>query len=317
MKHALIAAGLAACIWLTAARVEAQSLTVQYMEGNAAQRTTGAWTSLSIGDQLSLDASVKLERLALVQLKSPGSSIASITLTQPGTYALRTVVAAGASLRSAGAVQAAAIAFSRVLKGTGKRVDAVGGVRSEMPREDIQGLLDDKASSAVDPGPETPEVTPARRAIDLARDLIASAGYDRAISVLWDAIPAASADEAREAHFYLACAQELAGDGRSALAALAAAAPKSGDPWAADSVLLGARLLEDSFAWAQARDLLLEAGTSLQWDEQRAPTYLFLLALAYHGTAEKEQRDLVAEKLISLDPESDLGVAAARLREMP
>lgn len=318
MKHAWVIAAFTAGLALAAGRLQAQVLTVQYMEGTASQRTDGPWAALSIGDQVSLDATVKLEKLALVQLKAPSAATASITLTQPGTYALRRLVAAGASLRSAGAVQAAAVAFSRVLRGTGKRVDAVGGVRSEvMPREDVQGLLGEGASVDYGPAPDTPEVTPARTAIEWARDLISSADYQGAISELWAAIPSASPDEAREAFFYLASAQELSGDVRSALSALEAASPKSGDEWAPDSVLLGARLLEDSFAWAQARDLLLKAGTSLQWDEQRAQTYLFLLALAYQGTGEKEQRDLVAERVVSLDPASDLGVAASRLREMP
>jgi len=335
MRRAWIAAGMLAGFVLLAARAEAQageagaqpgaqpgalpgiqSLAVQYMEGNAAQRTGGAWSALSIGDQLPLDASVKLERFALVQLKAPGSSI---TLTQPGTYVLRDVVAAGASLRSAGAVEAAAVAFSRVLRGTGKPVNAVGGVRSEvMPREDF-GIDSAGAGPAESPPSDTaPAVTPAGATIRMARDLIAMEHYQEAIDQLRDAVPiTASPDEGREASFYLASAYELAGDARSALAALNAASPKSSDEWAPDSVLLGARLLEDTFAWAQARDLLLKAGTSLRYDEERAATFLFLLAVAYRGTGEKELQDAVLERIVSMDPTSDLALAAARLQATP
>ncbi len=317
MKRAWFAVGLLAGFLLLAGHAGAQSLTVSYMEGTASRQAGNSWTALSIGDQVPLDAAVKLEKLALVHFKAPG---ASITLTQPGTYVLRKLVEASASLRSAGAVEAAAIAFSRVLKGTGKRVDAVGGVRSEqMPREDFDGIWDEGGppGDSAPPSDTASSVTPAGAAIRTARDLIAMESYQEAIDRLTAAIPAASPDESREASFYLASAYELAGDARSALAALNAAAPKGEEEWAPDAVLLGARLLEDTFAWAQARDLLLKAGAFLRYDEERAPTYLFLLALAYRGTGEKEQQDIVLERIVSMVPASDLGLAAARLRETP
>ncbi|HTZ50369.1 MAG TPA: hypothetical protein VMF68_01860, partial [Spirochaetia bacterium] len=100
MKRAWMAAALVAGLAAAAARLPAQSLVVLYLEGSAAQRTDGAWAPLSIGDELSASTSVRLEKLSLVQLRTPGSSIAAITLTQPGTYALRTVLASSASLRS-------------------------------------------------------------------------------------------------------------------------------------------------------------------------------------------------------------------------
>jgi len=329
MKRAWVVAGLLTGLLLVSAEVGAQasgqagapasatSLTVSYMEGTASQQRGSSWLALSIGDQLPLDATVKLERLALVNFKSPA---ASITLTQPGTYLLRNLVEASASLRSAGALEAAAIAFSRVLKGTGKRVDAVGGVRSEvMPREDFNDIWDEGGppGDSSPPSDTTPAVSPAGAAIRLARDLIAAESYQEAIDQLQAVIPTASEPEAREASFYLASACELSGDARSALAALSAASPKGDEEWAPDSVLLGARLLEDTFAWAQARDLLLKVGASLRHDEQRATTYLFLLALAYRGTGEKEKQDLVLDRIFALDPTSDLGQAAWKLRQAP
>ena len=321
MKHAWFAAALLSGFLFTSAQAGAQAsttaLTVSYMEGTASQRTGSSWSVLSIGDQVPLDAAVKLERLALVHFKAPG---ASITLTQPGTYILRNLVEASASLRSAGAMEAAAIAFSRVLRGTGKPVNAVGGVRSEvMPREDFNSIRDDGGppGDSAPPSDSAPAVTPAGAAIRTARDLISMESYQEAIDQLRDVDLMASTKESREASFYLASAYELAGDARSALAALGRASPKGDEEWAPDAVLLGARLLEDTFAWAQARDLLLKAGASLRWDEQRAPTYLFLLALAYRGTGEKEQQDIVLERIVSMDPASDLALAAARLRETP
>jgi len=306
MKRAWMAAALVAGLAAAAARLPAQSLVVLYLEGSAAQRTDGAWAPLSIGDELSAGASVRLEKRSLVQLRTPGSSIAAITLTQPGTYALRTVLASSASLRSTGALRAAAIGFSRVLSGAGTRMDAVGGVRTEnVPVEDFGELGVDGTSST-----EAPAADP----IASARELIANADYAGAARILHDAIPSASADRAREMSFYLASALELDGDVRGAMAALRAAPPRGSDDWALDATLLGARLLEDSFAWAQARDLLVKAGAAGA-DTERAPTYFFLLALAYRGTGERSEEAAALDRVVALDPSSELGRTAYRLRQ--
>ncbi len=311
MKRArliLVALGLA----LVGALAGGQSLTVQYIEGSASQPNGTSWSVLSIGDTVPLGASVKLERFGLVQLQAPG---ASITLTQPGTYRIQDLVAARSALRSAGAVQAAAVAFSRVLTGRGRMVNAVGGVRSEMiPPGDFGESGAAGSSADAVPAPE-PAPDPAHAAISQANDLISSEQYADAIGVLQQAIGEASGNEARELSFYLASAFELNGDPRSALAALKAASPRGTDDWAADSVLLGARLLEDTFAWAAARDLLLKAGDTLAIDEERAPGYYFLLALAYRGTGERAKESMTLNTVISLDPESDLGMAASKLKE--
>jgi tetratricopeptide (TPR) repeat protein len=301
---------------LVGANAGGQSLTVQYVEGSASQRNAGTWSSLSIGDTVPLSASVKLERLGLVQLRAPGSAI---TLAQPGTYVIKDLVAAGAALRSAGAVEAAAVAFSRVLRGSGKMVNAVGGVRSEMAPP-LRGNFDSGGAGGSAGGEEAapsepaPEPDPAHAAIDQARDLIASGNYGDAITTLRDAIPNASESEAREGSFYLASAFELNGDARSALAALKAANPRGTDDWAPDSILLGARLLEDTYAWAPARDLLVKAGNALAIDQERAPIYYFLLALAFRGTGEAAREKAALDAVVALDPESDMALAATRLR---
>jgi tetratricopeptide (TPR) repeat protein len=302
---------------LAGANAGGQSLTVQYVEGSASQRNAGTWSALSIGDAVPLSASVKVERLGLVQLRAPGSSI---TLTQPGTYSIKDVVAASAALRSAGAVEAAAVSFARVLSGRGTMVNAVGGVRSEMAPplggEPDTGGVSGSSFDSVEAAPSepAPEPDPAHAAMDRARDLIASGQYQEAITALQDAIPQASESEAREASFYLASAFELNGDARSALVALKAANPKGTDDWAPDSILLGARLLEDTFAWAQARDLLVRAGTTIAIDQERAATYYFLLALAYRGTGEAAREKAALDNVVALDPGSDLALAAERLR---
>jgi len=99
-----------------------------------------------------------------------------------------------------------------------------------------------------------------------------------------------------------------------AMAALRAAPPRGSDDWALDATLLGARLLEDSFAWAQARDLLVKAGAAGA-DRERAPTYFFLLALAYRGTGERSEEAAALDRVVALDPSSELGRTAYRLRQ--
>ena len=87
----------------------AQGVMVDYLEGKASQRANGAWSLLSIGDTVPLDGSVKLEEHSMLQLKGQG---ASFTISQPGTYGLRSLANARAALRAAGAGAAVAVAFT-------------------------------------------------------------------------------------------------------------------------------------------------------------------------------------------------------------
>jgi len=70
-------------------------------------------------------------------------------------------------------------------------------------------------------------------------------------------------------------------------------------------------------AGAQGAVVELKDGGKLAVDEERAPTYFFLLALAYRGSGDATRQKLCLDKVVSLAADTDLGVSAARLRDVP
>jgi hypothetical protein len=138
---------------VSGAQAAPQGATVDYVDGSASQGVKGSWVSLTIGEALPADALVKLEDHSLLQLKTAGTTI---TLVQPGTYAVKDLLTTRASLRAAGAGTAVAAAFSKILRGTGRSAGTAGGVRAETmerqapaeaPTDSGTELLDDLAGT--------------------------------------------------------------------------------------------------------------------------------------------------------------------------
>ena len=77
--------------------------------------------------------------------------------------------------------------------------------------------------------------------------------------------------------YNLACAYSLSGDTRAALKHAAGLQPSSADEWASDFIILKAKLLVDSNAFAQEIAWLTQSGNDLSGDAQRAAIYNFLL----------------------------------------
>ena len=306
MRLRVVLPSVLAFFALTAVQLAAQEASVDYMEGTASQRIAASWSALSVGDTIPLDGSVKLEEHSLVQLKAGG---ATITLSQPGTYAIRKLLAARASLPAAGTAQALAFAFWRVVRGSKERLDEAGGIRAEkMPPGE---------GDVAPTGASTPEDVTEQSSIEKGKWQINSGEYQDAIDSLLEAVEKSSPGETSEARYYLATAYSLSGDTRRALGALSGAAPSGTEEWAPDFILLRAKLLVDTFAFADAAALLTKAGPMLARDEERAPTYFFLLALAYRGTGDIARQSLCLDKVIALAAETDLGVTAAELRRLP
>jgi tetratricopeptide (TPR) repeat protein len=149
--------------------------------------------------------------------------------------------------------------------------------------------------------------------MEAGKELLVEGNYAAAISQFLQATTVSEGSDADDAKFYLASAYALNGDARNALVSLAALSPTGEEEWAKDYPLLKAKLLEDTFAFSLAVDVLLKQGSDLAADSARAPTWLFLLALGYKGTGDLAREKACLDKVVSLAPESELSAAAARL----
>jgi hypothetical protein len=289
MKPARVVLFTLACLAGAAAPIGAQGLTVHYLEGSVSLHADSGWAALAVGDTVPADGQVRLDKRSLVQLKGRG---ATITLSQAGTYGISGILAARASLRAAGAPAAVAAAFSKIIHGGGATGGA-GGVRTETSG----GLRG---------------VTPSAGELQDGKDALARGDYGEAIQHF---TPAAERDPKGEAGFCLAAAWSLAGDPKTALAVVSEVKPKGGEEWAGDYVLLRAKLLLDTYAYAPAVKILEAGHRTFDGDGERAPYYYFLLALGYKGSGHAARAGECFDTVAALAPGSDLAAAAARLRE--
>jgi tetratricopeptide (TPR) repeat protein len=290
MKPALIVLFALASLAWAAAPLGAQGLTVEYVEGTVSLHAASGWITLAVGDGVAVDAQVRLNKLSLVQLKGGG---ATVTLSQAGTYGMAGVLAARASLRAAGAPTAVASAFSKIIRG-GRVTGGAGGVRAErIEIGDLGGII------------------PPAGELDDGKEALARGDYGKAIQHF---TPAAERDPEGEAGFCLAAAWSLAGDPKTALAVVAEVKPKGGEEWAGDYVLLRAKLLLDTFAYAPAVKILEAGHRAFEGDGERAPYYYFLLALGYQGSGDAARAGECFDTVAALAPGSDLAASAARLR---
>jgi hypothetical protein len=93
--------------------------------------------------------------------------------------------------------------------------------------------------------------------------------------------------------------------------------PKGSEEWAPEFVLLKARLLVDSNAFAQEIAWLRQQGNDLSEDAQRASAYYFLLAVGYRGIGDGSNERESLSRVVEMSADTDLGKAAARLLLMP
>jgi hypothetical protein len=272
----------------------AQVPSVSYLEGAVSLHAGAAWKELSIGDSIPVDSTVRVAEHAYLEL-SAGS--VRVTLSQPGTYPVRSVLAAALSLRSAGAGKALTAMMSRMVSGSPSKQGTAGGVRAEQ--------IEAPAFEY-----ETGEVSVLLRE---AKDFIASGRFDSAIERLEKAVAEADGTEIAEARYCLAQAYSMKGDTRNALAQAAGVHPLDSDPWRPDFVLLKGRVLFDASAFDQAVQWLLANGQAVATDGQRTQTYFFLLGLAYGGTGDLGKEKQCLARVISASADDELGQAAAKL----
>ena len=143
------------------------------------------------------------------------------------------------------------------------------------------------------------------------KEYIKAGKYDKAIDQLKEALESATASESPEIHYYLAYASSLNGDVREAWKQAANLQPSTSDRWAADFILLKAKLLEDTSAYNEAVSWLTQ--NDLAEDAQRVPLYYFLLGLGYRGANGNEKAKQVFSKVVAISAQSDFGESRQRI----
>jgi hypothetical protein len=116
--------------------------------------------------------------------------------------------------------------------------------------------------------------------------------------------------------YYLAYARSMTGDEEEALKLTDDLRLTGAEEWAADFVVLRAKLLLDASSFGEEVRWLLRNRRMVSGDSERAPMYYFLLGLGYRGVGDAGKGKQALSKVVSLNPEGELGKAASRLLSM-
>jgi tetratricopeptide (TPR) repeat protein len=290
---------LLAALGLSTLCAAAPSLTVSYLEGAAWQSSASSWRDLAIGDAVAADGRVRLDAGACLQLNGNGPDI---VLTQKGTYVIADLLAVRKRVDAAGSGRSVITSIALLLAGASKDQSTVLGARgNDQSGSDDSGWVESSVQDT----------------LQQANDLIRLARYEEALSKLAQASDEAVGDEAAQVNYYRACAYSQKGDARNASKCITAAVPASGASWAADYLLLRARILVDTFAYAQAIDCLASSRETIGRDAQRAPLYFYLLGLAFRGAGDTAGSRESLQQVIAISGGSDLGKSATALLQEP
>ena len=277
----------------------AQEVSVSYLDGEAQVQSGGSWAALSIGDRISTQATIQLSAGAYVELKRADLKI---ILSQKGTYLLRDLVATAHAMDSAGVWKTLSTTLSILL---------VGPARNQSRGFGARGANEGK-------GEDSEWVTSSAQVfLDSGKQYLRSGQHKEAIEEFLLALDAASEKESSLVHYNLAYAYSLSGDTRAALKHAAGIQPGGDDEWAADFIILKAKLLVDSNAFAQEIAWLTQNGNDLSGDAQRAALYNFLLGVGYRGIGDRSNEKANLSRVVAISGESDLGKAAAQLLKNP
>ncbi len=298
MKHLTMVMWLALALCASA---NAQELRVQYLEGLVEVQKGAAWHELAVGDSVPASGVLRLDDGAIAELAGGGTTV---RLTRRGTYELAGLVSASAQSKSAGigtflTQRAKAMAGARSVKADA----SAAGVRGE--------AKDDRAVQWV--GGESADAL-----ISSGIEKLASGDYKAAYAIFEDARDAAgsaSGPDAARAAFYLGYASYLNGDLASALRQLEKPRPDPSSSTYNDHVLVLAQLLVETFAYADAADLLqgyIGSGTPRGDNLQTARLFL---GLSQKGLGNRQQAAESLRAAQQMNAGSDAGRAAAKLLE--
>ncbi|HUX21035.1 MAG TPA: hypothetical protein VMW69_07325 [Spirochaetia bacterium] len=273
-----------------------QSLTTSYAQGDVEVQSGSGWKPVTIGDTVAVGGMLRMAAGAYVELS--GSGGIDITLSEPGTYSMTSLLSSARRMKGTGYDSVLVNAFAALAGGTSSVQSSAMGVRGA------------NESASTQPQWVTSD---AQVFIDAAKSFIQSGAYPKAIDQLKLALDSASDSELPTVHYYLAEVYSLNGNLRDSLKEISQVKPSGSEDWYADYAILRAKLLVDSYAFAQEVAWLKLKQNDLSQDAQRSAVYYFSLALGYRGLGNKadEQRDLTEVTRISAG--TNLARSASRL----
>jgi tetratricopeptide (TPR) repeat protein len=287
---------LALLLVIAGAPAAAQPVIADYVEGTVEARGGAGWEPVRIGERLAADSQVRLGEGAYAEL-SRGPS--TIRLARSGTYRLGRLFDGARRNRSVGLAAMIRRRLEQLTAGRPQDDPTAAGVRGDdAGAGDLMWVGGEEAGELIEEG----------------ISLLAEADYETARDRFSEAYDFAESDaQAARARFYLGYVSYLEGDLRAALSTFDEVSLGPGDADYDTFVLTRAQALVETFAYADAEDLLSSYLREEPADAADRQSALLLRALARdgRGRAQTARADLTAAR--EIDPDSESGRMAAQL----
>jgi tetratricopeptide (TPR) repeat protein len=294
MRRFLLAAAFAVAV---TAGVSAQAFSVNYVDGIAEVRTAKGWKALSIGDQVTPDASVRISQSGCLELQK---GKVRITLLKDGTYDMASLAKASDKAGAVG-VGAAIAQKLRSLTTEKSKGGTAGGVRGAE-----QGGGGDV--TWVDENDETRTE---------AQSLIDQKKFKEAVTLLNQAINDSNVDaDKAELTYLVGIAYYGQGQTARAYRALSTVSPQPDTAWYARYVILKSQVLVDTGYYKDALGLLSQFIGAYPTGEAAQVAYL-LTYYCQKGLGDQASARGALEAGYKLDPSTDTAKLIDQQRKAP
>jgi len=283
-------------ILISTTALSAQSIQVAFLQGKAFSVTSNTVTTpIAIGASISSDATIKLEKNSLLELQTSNGQ--KLTLRNAGAYSVQNLIRKAQTLPPNQVGKALSAGVAAIVGGKTVNQSATAGVRGDAQDGATVEFVDSNAQAYKSSG----------------NSYLKAGKFPEATKQFKLALSAADTKEKPEIHYLLAQAYLLLGDIRNADAEANAVQISGTKPWSDDLLLLKARIDVETFAYEDALSLLSTRAAALKKDTNRASLFHFISGVAYFGVDQNAQAKENLDRVVAIEPGSELGKTASQI----
>ncbi len=273
--------------------------TADYIDGFLDVKENGSWSEVYIGDTLSGNVLVRLDEGSYAEFSYGRGNI--IKLTRPGTYQLAKLVDSKREVSESGVAAIFSNKFKTLLKDDKTKTQTtIGGVRAaEAENISVEWMSGGTSELILD-----------------GRNALEERNFKKAEEFFKDAYELAADDyEENDALFFLGLTAAMKGNYSDALSHLDNAFFESDFEFYTDYYMLKGQLLIESFAYNEAFEFLNGYNFDLEniTDEKLQEIY-FMQAVAGNNSGKVSDAKILINKLLKIDPYSDIAKSAREYR---
>ncbi len=276
--------------------VGSEDFGIQYREGEVSIHHSETWKPISIGDEISRDAVLRLGVDSYLEM---GDGKVILRIARPGVYRVADLLEAHAAEASESLFTRIQQRLRRVLSSSTERAPAVAGTRADeaAPIAELEWLGGDTVAELIEEG---------RLALD-------DENIDTAVELFDEAALFATSAEEPEAAFYLGYSLFLSGESREALQWLQLHEPDTGAYYYHEHVMTLAQAHLDVSAADEAIALLAGYLQSAAHESELLPAAHLLMGIGYRmsGRLSRAHREL--NRVVSIAPDSSEAAVATQL----